>query len=503
MLRRMTTAVEPLLERADELAAVEALLAGARAGRGGALLLEAPAGFGKSALAARAAAAAGDFLVLRASGHELERGLGWGVARSLFEPWLLARPDAGLLDGPAASARPLFGPAAADAERASEVGFGILHGLYRLTVRAAEQEPLLLVVDDAHWADEPSLRFLHYLLGRLDAHPIAVLAATRSGEPGEGGLAGQLAAATAVRELGPLGQAAVTELVRRRFPRADERCCVRCFELTRGNPLHVRELLAAIAQDGGADLRAAADRAARSLSRSVLRRLGAAARRRAGAGARARRARRRGAAPPGGRARGARARSRGRGRRRARARGHDRRRATRAASPIRCCGRRCTACSRGPIAGACTARPRGCWPSRAPRASGSARTCSRPPPPATRRSSPGCAPQPPTRSPTACRTPPRGYLERALREPPSEEARPELLAALGRAELEAGRREAAAHLEAAIAAHGRAPPPRRARPRPRADAARLRPHRRGVRRVRARGRRGGRATSPTTSRRGT
>ena len=265
MLRGMSTAVEPLLERGGELAAVEALLAGARGGRGRALLLEAPAGFGKTALAVRAVEAADGFVVLRASGHELERGLGWGVARSLFEPWVLDHP----VEGPA---RPLFDPATPAAEPGAEVGFGILHGLYRLALRAAEQEPLLLVVDDLHWADEPSLRFLIYLAGRITERKIAVLAASRRGA---GGLVAQLATRAEVRELGPLGQDAVTELVRRRFPRADDRCCVRCFELTRGNPLHARELLAAIAQDGGSDLRAAADRAARSLSRSVVLRLGA------------------------------------------------------------------------------------------------------------------------------------------------------------------------------------------------------------------------------------
>jgi hypothetical protein len=47
-----------------------------------------------------------------------------------------------------------------------EVGFAVLHALYWLVVRLAEREPLLLVVD-AHCADEPSLRFLAYLLGRL------------------------------------------------------------------------------------------------------------------------------------------------------------------------------------------------------------------------------------------------------------------------------------------------------------------------------------------------
>ena len=83
-------ATDQLLEREHELDVIGDLLTGAAEGRGATVVLEAPPGLGKSALAARVAATAADqgFVVLRAAGHELERGLGWGVARSLFEPWL-------------------------------------------------------------------------------------------------------------------------------------------------------------------------------------------------------------------------------------------------------------------------------------------------------------------------------------------------------------------------------------------------------------------------------
>jgi DNA-binding CsgD family transcriptional regulator len=284
MLRSMTAAgSDPLLEREGEIAALHELLADARGGRGRLLLLEAPAGLGKSTLAEHAVAAAEGFRVLRASGHELERGLGWGVARSLFERWLLALPAADrdeLLAGPAAPARVLFEPAdAADERGAQDVSFGILHGLHWLAVRIAELGPLLLVVDDAHWVDEPSLRFLLYMLGRVHDHPMALLVAARTGERGEGGLLAQLSThpALQVRDLAPLGAAAVGDLVRRRVATADERFCRRCFELTRGNPLQVRELISALVHTtpAGADLNASAERAARSLSRSVLRRLSA------------------------------------------------------------------------------------------------------------------------------------------------------------------------------------------------------------------------------------
>ena len=163
----------------------------------------------------------------------------------------------------------------------SEAGFAILHALYWLVARLAEREPLLLVVDDAHWADEPSLRFLVYLAGRLSDQPIAVLVGARAGELGEGELLRQLAGEPGAQicALPSLGATAVAELVRRRLPDADDEFCRRCLDLTAGNPLQLRELLAATAQQGqpadASALAAAAEVAARSLARSVLRRLAA------------------------------------------------------------------------------------------------------------------------------------------------------------------------------------------------------------------------------------
>ena len=151
-----------LLERERELREARELLVDAHRQRGRLLLIEAPPGLGKSTLVDHigALADAEGLRVLKAAGHELERGLGWGVARSLFEPWLFAATPADrdeLLSGPAASARILFeADADADPRPASEVSFGILHGLYWVALRLAEATPLLIVVDDAHWADEPS-----------------------------------------------------------------------------------------------------------------------------------------------------------------------------------------------------------------------------------------------------------------------------------------------------------------------------------------------------------
>jgi len=273
---------EPLLERDGELRAFSSLLSDARAGQGRLLLLEAQAGLGKSTLIEHAAAWATDegFLVLRVVGREIEQTLGWGIARGLFEGWLHARcavdRDA-VLTGPATPSRLLFDPESpVPTSPAAEVSFGILHGLYWLALRIAEETPLLLVVDDAHWADEPSVRFLTYLAGRIRDQPIAALVATR---PGDDRVLEHLRGDSAVTicEPAPLSAWAVSELVRQRVPAADAELCRRCFELTGGNPLQVRELVSAIALGGGgeaADLDAGIERAARSLSRLVLRRLG-------------------------------------------------------------------------------------------------------------------------------------------------------------------------------------------------------------------------------------
>ena len=282
---RVKPAAGMLLEREVELAMLADLFERAASGDGGLVLVEGPPGVGKSALLERAAGLAREreLVVLRGRGHELERAFGWGVVRALLEAGLAALPELEreeLLAGPARPSRVLFGsaPDAPDAP-ASEVGFAILHALYWLVVRLAEREPLVMVVDDAQWVDEPSLRFLVYLLGRLSDQPIALVVAARAGEPGEGGLLEQLVgdATAAVRTLAPLGAAAVTRLLRERVPGVDDGFCRRCFELCGGNPLQLRELLAAIEQQGwpagDAALAAAAELAARSLGRSMLRRL--------------------------------------------------------------------------------------------------------------------------------------------------------------------------------------------------------------------------------------
>ena len=65
----------------------------------------------------------------------------------------------------------------------AETAFGALHGLYWLTANLADHGPLMMAVDDAHWADPSSLQFLGYLLRRLQGLPVLLVAAGRGPDP--------------------------------------------------------------------------------------------------------------------------------------------------------------------------------------------------------------------------------------------------------------------------------------------------------------------------------
>jgi hypothetical protein len=103
-----------LVERDRELQRIRSLLLRAQDGRGKALVIEGPAGIGKTALLAAAgnAAESEGFRLLRARGAELEREFAFGVVRQLVEPVLARAPEeerASILDGPPGVAARLLG----------------------------------------------------------------------------------------------------------------------------------------------------------------------------------------------------------------------------------------------------------------------------------------------------------------------------------------------------------------------------------------------------------
>ena len=123
--------------------------------------------------------------------------------------------------------------------------YAAAHGLTWLASDLAEQAPLLLVADDVHWADAPSLRWLGQLARRLDELPLGVLCAVRAGEPVPEPelLAELLAAAEPPVRPRPLGPAAAEALVRARLPQADASFAHACHAVTGGNPFLLHALL--------------------------------------------------------------------------------------------------------------------------------------------------------------------------------------------------------------------------------------------------------------------
>ena len=280
---------EPLLERDSELEAIEEAVAGATAGRGGVLIIEGQAGLGKSRLmgVAMAQAKISRMLRLRARPGRFERDFPFGVVRQLFGPVLggispKAREE--LLSGAAALAAPLFDDAhpAAALRIPDDAAYPALHGLHWLTVNLAARRPVLIAVDDVHWADLDSLRFLAYVSRRVEELPVLVAIATRPGQADERGrlidelVDDTLATVLRPRPLSPEGSA--TYVRRELAAEADDAFCLSCHDATGGNPYFLHELVGELASDG---IPPRGDRAGRvpevgpqTIARAVLRRLG-------------------------------------------------------------------------------------------------------------------------------------------------------------------------------------------------------------------------------------
>jgi predicted ATPase len=224
----------PLVEREGEIAQLEALLEAAGSGAGRTTLVEAAAGLGKSRLLEelRARASHRGSKVLRARGSELEQEFSFGVVRQLFDG----------VSGEGPAGRILAGEEPAHAAHGPDEAFRSLHALYWLAAELATSHgPLLLSIDDVHWADEPSLRWLSFLARRVDELRILVVAAHRPLAPAaESPLIAGIASdpGTFVLRLRPLSEAAVGQLVRATLtPDADEAFCRACHYATGGNPL--------------------------------------------------------------------------------------------------------------------------------------------------------------------------------------------------------------------------------------------------------------------------
>lgn len=279
------TGPKVLVEREPELAAVGTALGEACRGRGGVLLVEGPAGIGKTALlhATRERAACRRLRILTAAGSELEHDLAFSAVQQLLAPALRALSHTAqddVLSGAARLAAPVFNPGDRGQVTGSDpaaIG-GFLHGLYWVCSNLADDGPLLLVVDDLHWVDESSLRFLSYLARRIADLPILLALATRPVRPDhvaaralEGVPAQKLA-------LAPLSAYAVRRLVRELLSyEADDEFCQACARASGGNPFLLTEALLSLRAAEVRPVATAAGQVERlrpdSISRSVLARI--------------------------------------------------------------------------------------------------------------------------------------------------------------------------------------------------------------------------------------
>ncbi|NBM17447.1 AAA family ATPase [Streptomyces sp. GC420] len=264
-----------LLEREAELAVVDEVLAaltglggppgGPRAADGrpapgapgrdgphGAVLAVAgSAGLGKTSLLAetRRRAAARGCTVLFARGGDQEQRVAFHVARQLLQPRLAGCSETELrswLGGWYAIVGPALGLCAAE-QGAPPDPQGLRDGLdWVLTQLVVRRAPVVLVLDDAHWADAESLSWLTAFAPRAEELPLLIVVAYRPDELPEGADAfRELPGRAGHRPLGlePLSAGAIGRLVRESVgPHADESFCRECWAVTAGNPFEAVEL---------------------------------------------------------------------------------------------------------------------------------------------------------------------------------------------------------------------------------------------------------------------
>ncbi|HST56207.1 MAG TPA: AAA family ATPase [Solirubrobacteraceae bacterium] len=218
-----------LLGRKDERLALDRLLAQARAGRSGVLALVGEPGIGKTALLEHAAASADGMRVLRSRGIESEAVIPFAGLAELLGPALSAldripAPQATALAGALA-----LGPAGARDR------FAIGAATLSLLSASAEEGPLVLLVDDAHWLDRSSAETLLFAARRLLADPIALVMTVREGQP-------SLLDGADLRtlRLSGLNRSDAAELLLREGIPDDVR--ERLYRATAGNPLALLEL---------------------------------------------------------------------------------------------------------------------------------------------------------------------------------------------------------------------------------------------------------------------
>jgi DNA-binding CsgD family transcriptional regulator len=230
----------PLLGRDEELRVLDRLLDDAANGSAGVLVVAGEPGVGKSSLidAVAARARSLDFTVLSASGLEFEREIAFSGLLSLVRPLL---PSVDLL--PPFQSSALRGALGIEAPAGRSLP--VYGAALSLLAAAAEDGPVLVAVDDAHWVDRASLEALLFSAHRLDADRVAIVFATRRADE-------HMLDRSGFRrlELQGLSRAAAIELLATLGIGAE--VAQRCWERTQGNPLALAETARSLSHDQAA-----------------------------------------------------------------------------------------------------------------------------------------------------------------------------------------------------------------------------------------------------------
>ncbi len=228
-----------LLGRSEEQRRISHLMAGAQRGESGVLLVVGEPGIGKTALLEYAAGRARSWTVLRTRGTETEAELPFAGLAELLAPITSRLGD---LPGPQAAA--LAGALALGPPTALDP-FTAYAATLSLMAAAAEDRPVLVLVDDAQWLDRSSQNAIRFAARRLQAESIAMFVAVRR-EP-----ASAVSAADLPRlELGGLDGAVGLRLLRRSVASSvDEDVADRLVAATGGNPLALREMPGLLSAD--------------------------------------------------------------------------------------------------------------------------------------------------------------------------------------------------------------------------------------------------------------
>ncbi|GHI10487.1 hypothetical protein AQI88_30960 [Streptomyces cellostaticus] len=261
----------PLVERTAELRALDFVLGQGFEGNGTAVLIEAPAGTGKSTLLAEAAALARmqEARVLRARCCPREARVPWAAVRQLLDPHL-SDEDHSLLDGNQAVPPPT-------GHEGGTPPVDRFHDLYLTLLRLSRRAPLALLVDDAQHADDLSQQWLAYLARRLHGVCIALAVATRtaSGAP-DGVLTAELVACPEFPRLRPRplsGQGTAHYLADRLGQALGEETAALCHRAAGGNPALLDAVAEALARTGTPPSQITQRQAAGVCDRALLRAL--------------------------------------------------------------------------------------------------------------------------------------------------------------------------------------------------------------------------------------